>query len=154
MTRPNTTLLSALVAPLETGFVELRPIATDGSGAGASEWFPVEEHARACERAITLSADWNCYFGVVPRREHGGRGAADVGMATTVWADLDSAEAVAACHDFAVPPTARYGAEPTSTSTSTGSCVTRTTSARSCNSTATSPSSSGLTSGPRTPRGS
>ena len=107
MTRPVPTLLSMLVAPIEKGFIELRPIAPNGGGAGRSKWFPVTAHREAAAEAAALSPTFDCYFGVVPRLQHGGRGAEDVGPASAVWADLDTEAAIAASREFAIPPTAR-----------------------------------------------
>jgi hypothetical protein len=95
-------MLGALLAPLESGYIELRPIHRK-RGAGKSEFFPVADFAKAAERAAELGRERDLYFGVIPRTHENGRGAADVGPATTVWADLDSSEAMIELRSFAPP---------------------------------------------------
>jgi hypothetical protein len=97
-----TQMLGALVAALESGYVELRPIHRE-HGPSRSEFFPVADFANAAERAMELGRSRDLYYGVIPRAHEGGRGAADVGPATTVWADLDSPEAMIEVLSFVAP---------------------------------------------------
>lgn len=95
-------MLGALVAGLESGYIELRPIHRE-RGAGKSEFFPVADFAEAATQAVELGRGRNLYFGVIPRTHENGRGAADVGPATTIWADIDSDKAMVELLSF-VPP--------------------------------------------------
>ncbi len=96
-----TQMLGALVAGLESGYVEL-PIHRE-HGPSRSEFFPVADFANAAQRAVELGRACDLYYSVIPRAHEGGRGAADVGPATTVWADLDSPEAMIEVLSFVAP---------------------------------------------------
>lgn len=102
MSAEATQMLNALVAPVETGYLELRPIDRQ-RGAGKPEAFHVADYARAARRAVELGRRCDVYFGVIPRTHEAGRGAADVGPATAVWADLDSPEATIELLSFVEP---------------------------------------------------
>jgi hypothetical protein len=103
MSADATQMLGALVAPLETGYIELRPIDRQ-HGAGKSEFFHITDHANAAQRASALGRTLDVYYGVIPRTHEGGRGAADVGAATTIWADLDSDSGAVELASFALEP--------------------------------------------------
>lgn len=105
MTVDTHEMLGALVARLEAGCIELRPIHRS-EGARRSEFFPVEQHGRAATSAIQLGESCDVYFSAIPRVREG-RGAADVGPAPAAWADLDTPDAhaaLAAFTAFKLPP--------------------------------------------------
>src|SRR4051812_42045070 len=87
-------MLQVLLATLDEGLIELRPISRE-QGARGSDFIPIDQPAQIAERAAHLARGCDVYFSAIPRVREG-RTADDVGLAPACWADLDSPEAVEA----------------------------------------------------------
>lgn len=82
--------------PADSGLtVEVRRIRPGRKGGGPSDWFPTSEQGLGRASAATTTdpacREWDCYFGVAPRRP-GGRSDADCPLAGCLFIDVDGGE--------------------------------------------------------------
>ncbi len=86
-----------------SSLLEIRPLTVDGRPAPERAFIPVRQAAEAKRRIVELAPHRNVFIGVAPRVRPEGKAAA-VARVWTLWADIDTAEDLAALRSFDPAP--------------------------------------------------